>query len=694
MSDVLVDNLISTVNRLEQRVAHLEAADPPTRWVFDPFDYGAVADGSSHPLSDYYSTLAEAQEVYTHALALTDEIDWCALQAAINAAEDANGGTVLVNGRFIINRPLLLPPEHVHMMGDSGGQADYVTCYASIRKTSHTTGTHTRTVTYTIDYQVDSIISIDVNATQKLASNIILRGFSIWGPSRTDRCRYGIYAPLIKYSEFTDVRIVWTDLAVFTYYTWLLALRRLRIQYCDVGIWVNWWYSVSTSVLCDCCYVNHFELNGYWFQKSYYSSCVGCACDGEEERGSHTGSNGASTLTDSANTFTDPAGNSVPLVGKAVVNLTDGSWGLVTAYTDHTLSATLAYGTDNDWDTGDEYRVVATRTGTHTGGDAEAALTDEDAAFHDGLIGLYVYNTTDGSYGQITATTETTLTAILAGGTDNAWDNGDEYVVVMLAAGYLAEKSELTVTGGSAEGLWTKLAARDGVGAWSGGALLVYSSAGDAEYNADVTGNSKLLALTPDSSASGTDDDLMIARWQDASGCVDIGGVAGKYHTFSGHQRLGASGLLYTFQGQPSWAENIADNTFEDVLTFTCSGGSYSSDRGICSGVLLLNVNGKTSGGNEEFVSQRWFVSIYKLSTDNLQSDIQQIGSDNAYNNVGYTMTVQEKAGTSATLLTIEAKIQYASNFPSPSDIDMSWSWEFTSQATTATTFITPENAQ
>lgn len=43
-------------------------------------DFGAVGDGLPHPLSDYFSSLAEAQAVYPKAMALSDEIDHCAIQ--------------------------------------------------------------------------------------------------------------------------------------------------------------------------------------------------------------------------------------------------------------------------------------------------------------------------------------------------------------------------------------------------------------------------------------------------------------------------------------------------------------------------------------------------------------------------------------------------------------------------------------
>lgn len=48
-------------------------------------DYGAIADGTHHPLSERYSTLTEAQAVYPHATALSQSIDWAAAQAAFNS---------------------------------------------------------------------------------------------------------------------------------------------------------------------------------------------------------------------------------------------------------------------------------------------------------------------------------------------------------------------------------------------------------------------------------------------------------------------------------------------------------------------------------------------------------------------------------------------------------------------------------
>lgn len=71
-------------------------------------------------------------------------------------------------------------------------------------------------------------------------------------------------------------------------------------------------------------------------------------------------------------------------------------------------------------------------TGTHDGSANASALSDSSATFPtDYLIGAVVKNSTDGSYGIITDNDGTTVTASLAGGTDNDWDVSDAYEIVV-----------------------------------------------------------------------------------------------------------------------------------------------------------------------------------------------------------------------------------------------------------------------
>ncbi len=80
--------------------------------------------------------------------------------------------------------------------------------------------------------------------------------------------------------------------------------------------------------------------------------------------------------------------------------------------------------------------------GTHTGAANAAVLTDSTASWTtDQWVGYYIKNTTDGSWGVITANTGTTITATLYGGTDNDWDASDAYSIVRglnfnVASGY------------------------------------------------------------------------------------------------------------------------------------------------------------------------------------------------------------------------------------------------------------------
>jgi hypothetical protein len=65
-------------------------------------NWGAVGDGTSHPLSGYYSSLANAQVDFPFATALTQTIDWAAGEAASRKASAAgSGGVYFPAGHYI-----------------------------------------------------------------------------------------------------------------------------------------------------------------------------------------------------------------------------------------------------------------------------------------------------------------------------------------------------------------------------------------------------------------------------------------------------------------------------------------------------------------------------------------------------------------------------------------------------------------
>lgn len=94
--------------------------NPPAYTASRPLDprdeYGGVGDGASHPLSSLYGTLTAAQVKYPHATALSDEIDWAAIQGVVNASITNTSAVsttrvplrpVLVSkGDWVLNRPI------------------------------------------------------------------------------------------------------------------------------------------------------------------------------------------------------------------------------------------------------------------------------------------------------------------------------------------------------------------------------------------------------------------------------------------------------------------------------------------------------------------------------------------------------------------------------------------------------------
>lgn len=81
----------------------------------------AIADGASHPLSSRFASLEAARASFPTATSLADEIDWCALQSAINAATARGSGAVYVpnTGRaYVLNRTLEVDPNRVTLRSD------------------------------------------------------------------------------------------------------------------------------------------------------------------------------------------------------------------------------------------------------------------------------------------------------------------------------------------------------------------------------------------------------------------------------------------------------------------------------------------------------------------------------------------------------------------------------------------------
>jgi|GEM_PF-4091570 len=82
------DSLIAVKSPLAGAVARTQ--HEKNQDYVTPEDFGAIGDGVAHMLSERFGSLAAAQAFYPFATALTQTIDWAALQAALNSGKPIN----------------------------------------------------------------------------------------------------------------------------------------------------------------------------------------------------------------------------------------------------------------------------------------------------------------------------------------------------------------------------------------------------------------------------------------------------------------------------------------------------------------------------------------------------------------------------------------------------------------------------
>lgn len=140
------------------------------------------------------------------------------------------------------------------------------------------------------------------------------------------------------------------------YYSLLtnIGIPARDIDYYDIAIQMYWvfdWYIEQRPSL---------EKNAFTVIGDLLRSCGGWMRTGlkRDILGSHNGSNNSSELEDSTADFVTWG----VYAGDTVYNLTDGCSGVITAVAENelTISGGLSGGTDNDFDTDDEYRIEAT----------------------------------------------------------------------------------------------------------------------------------------------------------------------------------------------------------------------------------------------------------------------------------------------------------------------------------------------
>jgi hypothetical protein len=160
---------------------------------------GAVGDGRLHPLSERFSSLLEARNVFPNALDLSESLCGAAIQSAINQAERRGskiqgGANVFIPaGRYPLSRPLTLP-NNVTLEGEGPGHtfidnqnapidaplivnANPVTASLSLRGLSLHGGSHGIKITVSgyIETMLIERVSIQLQSDKNVECNKLLQ---------------------------------------------------------------------------------------------------------------------------------------------------------------------------------------------------------------------------------------------------------------------------------------------------------------------------------------------------------------------------------------------------------------------------------------------------------------------------------------------------------------------------------------
>jgi len=240
-------------------------------------DFGAIGDGQSHPLSEKFATLAEAQAKYPHATSLSDEIDWCAIQGAIDYAKsigitrrpstyprsDLGMGVLIPAGLYLINKPIVMPRSGDYLgyaigligVSEVSSMIKGSTSFPVNRALIEWENTPLRTYSQTIENltlippDITGVKCIHYKPTDKTTLQTIFKEHMTYMKFRNLICEgnneyhsESIYLEgLIRYSEFKNIRSNYTQGTNPTYSTILIKtdydiLNSKSVNFESVGI--------------------------------------------------------------------------------------------------------------------------------------------------------------------------------------------------------------------------------------------------------------------------------------------------------------------------------------------------------------------------------------------------------------------------------------------------------------------------
>ncbi len=153
--------------------------------------------------------------------------------------------------------------------------------------------------------------------------------------------------------------------------------------------------------------------------------------------------------------------------------------------------------------------------------------------------------------------------------------------------------------------------------------------------------------------------EVAVLLWDDVGGVV-LGpyGAPADHWAIGGRLRSPYTPETRAHEFHQAGIRTASNGTFYDILQFT-AGSGVSGKVATVSGLLTVTALVYVTGGYYQMRSRLLFVSLRKMTTNAMQSVIQQLGTDNVleWSIRATTLTVREKAGATAQNLVIEAAV-------------------------------------
>lgn len=204
-----------------------------------PEQFGAIGDGTLHPLSELYSTLAEAQAEYPLATSLSQSIDWAAIQKADTVARSLKCGVRYPSQKtyyFSSLDTLMLDINSSHI---GGPQSDHF-CGTMIKKDKPAATGSTNIGDICI---VKVKNTADTASTNGFVNGVVFQGFSLeWANVVWETPLQGDLSICLHMNDAIKAKVdvsVWGgEFGVYGYGCWGMR-GTIRVLSCHKGIYFD-----------------------------------------------------------------------------------------------------------------------------------------------------------------------------------------------------------------------------------------------------------------------------------------------------------------------------------------------------------------------------------------------------------------------------------------------------------------------